>query len=249
MEINLKGKNALVTGGSSGIGEASVRILRECGANVAFTFHNSQENATAIANETGATQIRCNVVDEAECQATVKQTADLFGTIDILVNNAGIYVDSYAGDDNYTSVWKTVLETNLHSSAYFTHYTLPFLKVRGGKIINISSIHSIAGSTGGSAYHSSKAAMDGLTRSLAIELAPFNIQVNSIGPGPIDTPIWNGSSPEYLAHVASCVPARRFGETNDIAYAVAFLSSQLSNYITGQVIFIDGGTLVNVYKG
>jgi len=248
MEINLTGKTALVTGGSSGIGESCVRTLRECGAKVAFTFHNSYENAATIARESGALQIRCNVINEAECRAAVEQTAASLGSIDILVNNAGIYMDSTAGDDNYTSVWRTVLETNLHSSAYFIHYALPFLKLKGGKVINISSIHSVAGTPGGSAYHSSKAAMDGITRSLAVELAPFNIQVNSIGPGPIKTPIWEGSSPEYLSHITNCVPARRFGETHEIASAVAFLSSQLSNYITGQAIFVDGGTLVNVYR-
>jgi NAD(P)-dependent dehydrogenase (short-subunit alcohol dehydrogenase family) len=247
MEINLKGKSALVTGGSSGIGESCVRILRECGAEVAFTFHKSGDNAATIAGETGATRIRCDVTNEVECREAVEQTVAALGAIDILVNNAGIYVDSVVGDAEYLAAWRAVLETNLYSSAYFTHYAVPFLKSKGGKIINISSIYSVGGTSYGSAYHSSKAGMDALTRSLAVELAPFNIQVNSVGPGPVKTPIWEGTSAEYISNVTQCVPARRFGEVHEIATAVAFFSSSLSDYITGQTIFIDGGTLVNIW--
>jgi len=248
MQINLSGKTALVTGGSSGIGEACVRQLCESGATVFFTHNKSGKNAAQIAAETSAKAIHCDGAKEQACRDAVEQVAVAAGHIDILVNNAGIYESAAAGTPEFPGVWKKVMAVNLDASAYFIHYAVPHMKKRGGKIVNISSIHAADGTTEAAAYHASKAGMDGLTRAMAVELAPHNIQVNSIGPGPIATPMWGDPGGEYAAGIARLVPARRFGRPEEIAAAVVFLASSLSDFITGQTLFIDGGILINSYK-
>lgn len=249
MKIELEGKTVLITGGSSGIGEACVRLFQESGANVNFTFNKNAENAAKIEKETSSRAFKCDVSSEKQCRKIVEEVASSSNRIDILVNNAGIYLDAAIGSDNFLDVWKKVIDVNLNASVYFTHFTLPFMKKTGaGKIINISSIHAIEGTTDASAYHSSKSGVDGLTRSLAVELAPFNIQVNSIGPGPIKTRMWGDTSVGYAKEVEQMIPARRFGKPEEIAYAAVFLGSPMADYITGQTLFVDGGLLVNVFK-
>lgn len=248
MKISLTGKTALVTGGSSGIGESCVRLLRESGADVHFTYNKSRENAARIAAETSARAIKCDVAKERQCKAAVERAADMSGRIDILVNNAGIYQDATVVSKDFIGVWRNVMGVNLDSYAYFIHFAVPFIRKAGGKIVNISSIHAVDGTVNAAAYHSSKSGVDGLTRAMAVELAPLDIQVNSIGPGPITTPMWGDPKDKYAAKVAKLVPARRFGRPEEIAYAVVFLSSSMADYITGQTLFIDGGMLVNSFK-
>lgn len=248
MKISLTGKIALVTGGSSGIGAACVRLLRESGADVYFTYNKSRANAARIALETSARAVKCDVARSGQCQAAVEQAAARSGRLDILVNNAGIYRDAAAGAGEFIGVWRQVMGVNLDSYAYFIHFAVPFMQKAGGKIINISSIHAVDGTSNAAAYHSSKAGVDGLTRALAVELAPLAIQVNSIGPGPITTPMWGDPKDKYAAEVAKLIPARRFGKPEEIAGAVVFLASAMADYITGQTLFIDGGMLINAFK-
>ncbi len=248
MNIQLDGKTVLVSGGSSGIGEACVRLFRESGADLYFTAKNSLENAAKIENETGAHCIKCDISKEKECEKLVKKVVSSSGKIDVLVNNAGIYMGSSLGSAGYLEAWRETMNVNLDSCVFLSHFAVPFMKeAGGGKIVNISSIHALEGTRDASPYHSSKSGMDGLTRSLAVELAPFNIQVNSVNPGAIRTPIW-GNSEDHMRQIAEMVPARRFGKPEEIAYATLFLSSQFANYITGHSLVVDGGTLVNVFK-
>ncbi len=249
MKIDISKKVVLVTGGSSGIGKSCVKAFCESGAQVYFTYNTNAENAAKIATEHSSTPYKCNVSLEEQCEKVMENIISSHGKIDILVNNAGIYMSSFAGDKSFMHVWRTIIDINLNACACFANLAVPYMKKNGsGKIINISSIHAAEGSSGASAYHSSKAGLDGLTRALAIELAPFNIQVNSIGPGPIRTPMWGDTSTGYAKKIAQMVPARRFGEPDEIAYAALFLASDKANYITGQSRFIDGGILINVYK-
>ncbi|OQA24758.1 MAG: 3-oxoacyl-(acyl-carrier-protein) reductase FabG [Verrucomicrobia bacterium ADurb.Bin345] len=248
MNIRLDGKTALVTGGSSGIGEACVRLLCESGANVFFTYNKGGKNAAKIASITSAKAIQCDGAREQACRDTVEQIILAAGRMDILVNNAGIYESAAADAPAFPAVWKNVMAVNLDACAYFIHFAVPHLKKRGGKIVNISSIHAADGTTHAAAYHASKAGMDGLTRAMAVELAPHNIQVNSIGPGATATPMWGDPGDDYAAEIAKLVPARRFGKPEEIAAAVVFLTSPLADYITGQTLFVDGGILINSYK-
>ena len=248
MKISLTGKTALVTGGSSGIGESCVRLLRKSGATVFFTYHQNKDNAIRIAEETSSEFIHCDVAKEKQCKAAVEKAAGKSGRIDILVNNAGIYLDASAGSKDFLKVWRRVRGVNLDGCFHFAHFTVPHMRKAGGKIINISSTAAVQGTIAAAAYHSSKSGADGLTRALAVELAPLNIQVNSIGPGPTATPMWGDLHDKFAQEVAKMIPARRFGKPDEVAYAVLFLASPLADYITGQTIFIDGGMLVNVFK-
>ncbi len=249
MKISLAGRTALVTGGSSGIGEACVKIFREADAEVFFTYNKSAKNAAKIADKTSAKAIKCDVASEEQCRKAVDKVLADVGKIDVLVNNAGIYMDAAAGSEKFLEVWRQVMAVNVDSCVYFAHFAVPAMKkAGGGKIVNISSIHAVEGTAEASAYHSSKSAVDGLTRSWAVELAPSNIQVNSVGPGPIATPMWGDTTSGYAKEVAKMVPARRFGKPEEIAYAALFLASPFADYITGQTLFVDGGMLINVFK-
>lgn len=249
MKIDLSGKIALITGGSSGIGEACVKVFSEANAKVFFTFNTNKTNAAKIAKQTNAVAIECDVSSDNQCKNTVNKVIEQSGRLDILVNNAGIYMDAEAGAPEYLDVWQKVISINLNACAAFANFAVPHMKTRkSGKIVNISSIHAIEGTSGASAYHASKAGLDGLTRALAVELAPYNIQVNSVGPGPIKTPMWGDTSSGYALEVAKMAPARRFGEPEEIAYSAIFLASPFADYITGQTLFVDGGMLINVFK-
>jgi NAD(P)-dependent dehydrogenase (short-subunit alcohol dehydrogenase family) len=247
MRICLDGRTALVTGGSSGIGEACVRLLRQAGADVAFTFNRNRAHARRVAQDTGARALACEVTEEPACREAVAGAAGTAARLDILVNNAGVYESAAADSRSFLDVWRRVLAVNLDACARFIHLALPFMK-EGGKIVNISSIHAADGSTNAAAYHASKAGLDGLTRALAVELAPRNIQVNSVAPGPVLTPMWGDPKSKYISEIARLIPARRFGKPEDIAGAVVFLASAQADYITGQTLFVDGGILINVYK-
>ncbi len=247
MKIDLQGKTALITGGSSGIGEACVKLFSEAGATVYFTYNTNKDNAETLRDV--ATPIKCDVSSQEACKEAVIEAASKSGKLDILVNNAGIFVDASLESDSYLHSFEKTIAVNLASSASLIHFALPYMKNSGGKIVNISSILSAAGSVHASAYHASKAGMDGLTRSLAVELAPYNIQVNSIGPGPTLTPMWGDTSVNAFAkEVAKRIPARRFGKPEEVAYATLFMASPFADFITGQTLFVDGGILMNVFK-
>lgn len=247
--MNLEGKVAVVTGGATGIGSEIARKLASLGAAVVINYNSSSTKATELVNDLlskglKADCIQANVSSFEESQKLIDFTVEKFGRIDILVNNAGVTADNLIMRMSESDFDK-VISVNLkgswncckHASKYMT-------KQREGKIINISSVVAIMGNAGQSNYCASKAGIIGLTKSLARELAKRNICVNAIAPGFIKTKMTDVLNDSVVEQIASNIPLSRLGAPEDIANVVAFLSSNLSNYITGQVINVDGGLVM-----
>jgi 3-oxoacyl-[acyl-carrier protein] reductase len=243
----LEGKTAIVTGASRGIGEAVALKLAEHGAHVAFTYLSSEEKAKALETRLAAFQVKAkayqsNAADFAAAEALVSDVVKEFGTIDICVNNAGISKDNLLLRMS-AEQWDEVINTNLRSVFNVTkHVIKPMLKARKGSIINMSSIIGIRGNAGQSGYAASKAGIIGFTKSIALELASRNIRSNAIAPGFIETDMTqylkdDASSTAFL----SKIPLGRYGKASEIADTVLFLASDMSSYITGQVISTCGG--------
>jgi 3-oxoacyl-[acyl-carrier protein] reductase len=247
--IDLTGKTALVTGGSRGIGRAIVLRLATQGADVAFSYKG---NAAAAAETAAAVEamgrralaVQADAKEQDGAEALVKAVLDAFGKIDILVNNAGITRDNLImrmGADE----WTDVLETNLFG-AFWTlkAVTRPMLKARGGRIINITSVSGQAGQTGQANYSSAKAGLIGLTKAAARELASRGITVNAVAPGFVLTELTQDLPEALMTQITERTPLGRFGTTEEIASAVAFLASDEAGYITGQVLAVDGGLVM-----
>lgn len=244
--MNLKGKRALVTGGSRGIGRAIVEKLAEAGVNVVFTYQSSEQTAIELANkltvnETKVFSFKANAASFAEAEATVNFALEKLGGLDILVNNAGITRDNLLmrmSEEDFD----LVIDANLKSVFNYTKASLkPFLSQKRGKIINISSVVGIIGNPGQANYVASKAGVIGFTKSIAKELASRNINCNAIAPGFIKTDMTEKLNEKQVEAIMNNVPLKRMGEPVDVANAVLFLASDLSDYITGQVIVVDGG--------
>jgi 3-oxoacyl-[acyl-carrier protein] reductase len=241
----LQGKTAIVTGASRGIGRAiALRLARE-GADiiaVATTLENAEKTAAAI---TGlgrkALPAAVDVSEFGEVENMVKSTLAEFGKIDILVNNAGITRDNLLIRMNQQQ-WDEVIEVNLKGTFNCIRaVTKPLMKQRSGKIINISSIVGVIGNPGQANYCASKAGVIGLTKSVARELAPRNIQVNVVAPGFIETDMTRDLTAEVMEKLLESIPLGRIGDAETVAGAVAFLASSDADYITGQVLQVDGG--------
>ncbi len=242
----MKGKSALVTGGSRGIGRAIALRLAAEGANVAVCARN-EEAAAATAAEVaragvGSLSRGVDVSDAGQVKDLVAATIAEFGAVDILVNNAGI------ARDNLTlrlqeADWDAVLEINLKGAFLCCKAAArSMMKARAGRIINISSVVGLAGNAGQPNYAASKAGLLGFTKSLARELAPRNITVNAVAPGLVpDTGMTTGLGEEAVEQLLSHVPLGRPGSVQDVAAAVAFLASEEAAYITGHVLTVDGG--------
>ena len=248
----LKGKSALITGGTAGIGKAIACLFVEQGADVAIFGTNAERAAQTVKEmealkvhpEQKITSFLVDVAKSKPVEEAIQKTLTLFGKIDILVNNAGITRDNLLMKMSEED-WDLVLEVNL-KSVYNTCHALvrPMMKARSGSIINISSVVGLTGNAGQINYAASKSGMIGFTKSLAKELASRGIRANCVAPGYIETQMTEVLSPAVKEVVLSKIPLGRIGQPRDIAHAVLFLASDLSHYVTGQVIAVDGGMVI-----
>jgi len=247
--IDLTGKSALVTGGSRGIGRAIALRLATQGADVAFSYRGNEAAAkeTAAAIEAlgrRALPVQADVSDPAAADTLVKTALEAFGKIDILVNNAGVTRDDLIMRMSLDD-WRTVLETNLFGAFYVIKaVTRPMLKAKGGRIINITSVSGQAGQIGQANYSSAKAGLIGLTKATARELASRGITSNAVAPGFVLTELTQDLPENLMKQLTDATPLGRFGTTEEIASAVAFLASDEAAFITGQILGVDGGLVM-----
>ena len=245
----LNGKVALVTGGGRGIGKAIALELARCGATVVINYNGSQQTAMETVSEIEklgsiARAVKCNVADFAKSEEMVKQVLGEFSKVDILVNNAGITRDNLImrmTEEDFDDV----ISTNLKGAFnMIKHLSKNFLKLRGGKIINISSVSGVMGNAGQANYSASKAGIIGLTKSVARELSSRNVCVNAVAPGFIETDMTGALPAATLDAAKQTIPLGRIGQAQNIADMVSFLASDKADYITGQVICVDGGMCI-----
>lgn len=245
----LTGKTALVTGAARGIGKEIAMTLAGNGATVIVNYNGSKERAEAVVSEIKANggeaeAMQCNVADFEASENMVKEVLAKYGKVDILVNNAGITKDNLIMRMSEAD-YDAVLDTNLKGAFnMIRHLSRSFLKQRSGKIINISSVSGVMGNAGQSNYSASKAGLIGLTKSVARELASRNVCVNAVAPGFITTEMTEVLSEDYQKKINEMIPLGKMGTTKDIANLVLFLAGNQSDYITGQVIHVDGGMVM-----
>ena len=242
----LAGKTALITGAARGIGKAIALKFAEEGANVAFTDLVIDENGKATEAEIAAKGVKAkgyasNAADFAQTEEVVKQVKEEFGSIDILVNNAGITKDGLMLRMTEAQ-WDAVIAVNLKSAFNFIHACVPvMMRQRKGSIINMASVVGVHGNVGQANYAASKAGLIALAKSVAQEMGPKGIRANAIAPGFIDTAMTQALSEEVRKEWANKIPLRRGGTVDDIASCAVFLGSDMSSYISGQVVQVDGG--------
>jgi len=244
----LDGKVAVVTGGSRGIGKAICERFAQEGATVCFTYLSSEEKAKAIeadlkSNGVEALAIKSDAADFAQAEAMINTVVEQFGRIDILVNNAGITRDNLLMRMTEEQ-WDDVINTNLKSIFNTTKAVQrTMLKQRSGSIVNLSSVVGVQGNAGQSNYSASKAGIIGFSKSIAKELGSRNIRCNVIAPGFIETEMTAALEESVVKGWADAIPLKRGGQPEDVANLCVFLGSELSTYITGQVINVCGGML------
>lgn len=242
----LKNKIALITGAGRGIGRTIAIALAKEGAEVVINYNGSEERAKEVKQtieENGgkASIYKCNVSDFAACEAMIKDIVKEYGHLDILVNNAGITKDGLImkmKEEDFDSVLNVNLKGTFNT---IRHSARQMLKQRSGKIINISSVSGILGNVGQANYAASKAGVIGLTKTMARELGSRGITVNAIAPGFVDTEMTEVLSEEIRENACKQIILGRFGKPEDIANTAVFLASDKADYITGQVISVDGG--------
>lgn len=245
----LTGKIALVTGAGRGIGREIALTLAKNGATVIVNYNGSKESADAVVtqikeNGGSAEAVQCNVSDFSASEEFVKQVLAKYKKVDILVNNAGVTRDNLImrmSEEDYDAV----LDTNLKGAFnMIRHLSRSFIKQRGGKIINISSVSGVLGNAGQANYSASKAGLIGLTKSVAREFASRGINVNAVAPGFIDTDMTKNMTEDAKKELNNMIPMGKMGTTKNIADLVLFLAGEQSDYITGQVICVDGGMCI-----
>ena len=247
--MKLLNKRAIVTGGTRGIGKAIVKELANNGCNVVFTYFSSDESARSLENElsNGSVKVfgfKADASSFAAADETVKFAIEKLGGVDILVNNAGITKDTLMLRMSEND-FDLVINSNLKSVFNYTKAILkPMISQRFGKIVNISSVVGIVGNPGQANYVASKAGVIGLTKSNAKELASRNINVNAVAPGFIETDMTDKMNDQQKEAILSNVPIKRLGKPEDVAKTVLFLCSSDSDYITGQVLTVDGGMVM-----
>ena len=244
----LEGKVAIITGASRGIGSGIAKVFAQQGANVAFTYSSSAESAMTLENELNALGIKAkgyqsNAADFSDAHKLVDDVIAEFGTIDILINNAGITKDNLLmrmSEEDFDKV----IEINLKSVFNMTKAVQKImLKNRKGSIVNMSSVVGVKGNAGQANYAASKAGMIGFTKSIALELGSRNIRCNAIAPGFIETEMTAKLNEDVVKGWREAIPLKRGGSPEDVANVCVFLGSEMSAYVTGQVINVDGGML------
>ncbi len=247
----LEGKNAIITGGSQGIGTAtSLEFARE-GANVCVLYRKHESEAKKIVDEIKAMgrkaiALPCDIAVFADAERVVKTALAEFGRIDIMVNNAGMNWDGVSWKMTEEQ-WDRVIEVNLKGYFNFTRQVAPLFKdQKYGKIINITSINGLRGKFGQSNYSAAKAGIIGYTKAVAKELGPFNVNVNAIAPGLIETPMLAGSEArdKVVDMAVNEMALKRIGTPEDVAAVIAFFASDKARHITGEVVKIDGGQYI-----
>jgi 3-oxoacyl-[acyl-carrier protein] reductase len=248
--ISLRGKVAVITGGSRGIGKATAILMARAGCNIVFDYHQNQnaaEEVLAAIRKTGnnGIAIQGNIAEDSHCKELIERTVKEFGKIDILVNNAGIW--TYAPiDEMKEDIWRETIEVNLSGLVYCTRYAVQQMKrQKQGRIINLSSTAGQRGEAFHSHYAATKGAIISLTKSWAAELAP-QIQVNCVAPGWVDTEMSAQplSNPEEYEQIISVIPLRRVATAEEIAGPILFLASELSNFMTGEIVNVNGGAVL-----
>ena len=247
MEL-LKGKNVIITGASRGIGRGIAILFAEHGANIAFTSLKKCDNVISLESELKSSGVKAKgyISDASNYQESISladQVIKDFGSIDVVVNNAGITKDNLLmrmSENDFNSV----MQVNMNSVFNLTKAVLrPMLKQRNGSIINMSSVVGVKGNPGQANYSASKAAINGFTKSTALELGSRNIRCNAIAPGFIETEMTAALATDQINDWAKSIPLKRNGKVKDIANVALFLASDLSSYVTGQVINVCGGML------
>ncbi len=244
----LEGKNVIITGASRGIGRGIAEVFADHGANVAFTYSSSEAPALELENELTSKGVKAkayksNAASYSESEQLITKILEDFGGIDILINNAGITKDNLLmrmGEEDFDAV----IEINLKSVFNMTKAVQrTFLKQRSGSIINMSSVVGVKGNAGQTNYAASKAGMIGFTKSVALELGSRNIRCNAIAPGFIETEMTDKLDEKTVQSWRDGIPLKRGGSPEDVANACLFFASDLSAYVTGQVLNVDGGML------
>lgn len=247
--MNFEGKTVIVTGGSRGIGRAIALDFAKSGANVVVNYNRNAEKAEDVVKEIEAIgpkglAVQCNVSKQEDVDALLKATVDTFGTVDFLVNNAGITKDTLILRMKEND-WDAVLDTNLKGTFMTTKVIGKYmLKKRSGRIVNITSVVGLMGNAGQSNYAASKAGVVGFTKSIAKEFASRGLTVNAVAPGFIESDMTDVLSDDVKEMYSKAIPLGKMGKPEDVANAVKFLCSEMSKYITGQVIQVDGGMLM-----
>jgi 3-oxoacyl-[acyl-carrier protein] reductase len=249
MNLFLKNQTAIVTGASRGIGRAIALKLADLGANVAFNYQSSAEQALALEKEIAAKGVKAKAsqVDIRNFEAVKKwidETRADFGSLDVLVNNAGIIRDKalmmMSPDD-----WQSVIDTNLTGVFNASRATIvTFMKQKKGQIVNISSVSGVIGLPRQINYSASKGGINAFTKALAKEVAGFGIRVNAVAPGFIETEILSGFNEEQKKKITDLIPLGRIGAVDDVAGCVEYLLGPSAGYITGQIIVVDGGLAI-----
>ncbi|MER3428774.1 MAG: hypothetical protein C4334_11885 [Pyrinomonas sp.] len=246
----LRGKTAIVTGGSRGIGRATAQRLAEAGANVVINFAGNQEAAQEVVRACGArgseaVAVRADVTDVEEASELIRRAAEKFGGVDILVANAGVWEGALV-EEMSEELWDRVLDINLKGTWTVCRAVVPYMKrARSGSIVIVSSTAGQRGEAGYSNYAASKGGQISFTKSLAVELAP-DIRVNCVAPGWVDTDMCQGvfADPVYKQRVVDTIPLRRVAQPDDIATAIVFLASDWARHITGEILNVNGGSVL-----
>ena len=246
MNLNIKDKVAIVTGASRGIGKAIVYKLVSYGCKVVLISRNLDDlkKVEKDLNTENVMSFQCDITNQQEFKFIVDKVVDLWGSLDILINNAGITKDKLLLRMN-ESDWVDVIDVNL-KGCYNTIKVASnqMIRKKQGKIVNITSVIGQIGNSGQANYAASKSGIEGLTRSLAVEFGSRNININCIAPGFIETDMTKNLDKKVIQDMKSNIPLNKFGLTSDISEVVCFLVSDLSSFITGQVINVDGGMTI-----